>query len=192
MMHRGLQPGKCPHERQKYFDTTLPCARRDCVEAYRAPSYQMAVRSPSSNPFAATNNTSLGYVRVGFERSGDRWTPKPCIDPTVDQALTDMLCAAGLRGALVWPKPTCTCPGPAGGFHTGGCPMHLHGLVYLKPGEKGSCTEGCVYQGAAAKYALAPVGNMTALQQIQARKPPEPWRPSVDEWDLLPDVDVRR
>jgi hypothetical protein len=39
---------------------------------------------------------------------------------------------------------------------------------------------------------VARVGDLTALQKIQARKPPEPWRPSVDEYDLLPDVDVRR
>lgn len=29
---------------------------------------------------------------------------------------------------------------------------------------------------------------LTALQAIQARKPPEPWVPSADEWDLLPDA----
>lgn len=29
---------------------------------------------------------------------------------------------------------------------------------------------------------------LSALQSIQARKPPEPWRPSVDEHDLLPDA----
>lgn len=29
---------------------------------------------------------------------------------------------------------------------------------------------------------------LTALQHIQARQPPEPWRPSVDEYDLLPDA----
>lgn len=33
---------------------------------------------------------------------------------------------------------------------------------------------------------------MSALEFIKSRKPPEPWRPSVDEFDLLPDVDVRR
>lgn len=32
----------------------------------------------------------------------------------------------------------------------------------------------------------------TALEAIRARQKPEPWRPSVDEVDLLPDVDVRR
>jgi hypothetical protein len=29
---------------------------------------------------------------------------------------------------------------------------------------------------------------LTALQRIQARKKPEPWYPSVDDWDLLPDA----
>lgn len=31
-------------------------------------------------------------------------------------------------------------------------------------------------------------GPRTALEAIQARKKPEPWYPSVDEWDLLPDA----
>ncbi len=43
----------------------------------------------------------------------------------------------------------------------------------------------------------APVGEMfdastraplSALESIRSRKAPEPWRPSVDDWDLLPDV----
>jgi hypothetical protein len=29
---------------------------------------------------------------------------------------------------------------------------------------------------------------VSALSLIQARKPPDPWRPSVDEYDLLPDA----
>lgn len=29
---------------------------------------------------------------------------------------------------------------------------------------------------------------LSCLQLIQARKPPEPWRPTVDEFDLLPDA----
>jgi hypothetical protein len=28
----------------------------------------------------------------------------------------------------------------------------------------------------------------TALEAIRSRKPPEPWRPSIDDWDLLPDA----
>lgn len=32
------------------------------------------------------------------------------------------------------------------------------------------------------------VGNLTALQLIKARKPPEPWIPSIDDFDLLPDA----
>lgn len=31
-------------------------------------------------------------------------------------------------------------------------------------------------------------GPMTALQLIQSRKPPEPYIPSITEWDLLPDA----
>ena len=33
-----------------------------------------------------------------------------------------------------------------------------------------------------------PDGNLTALEAIQSRKKPEPWIPSVDEFDLLPDA----
>ena len=29
---------------------------------------------------------------------------------------------------------------------------------------------------------------LSALESIRSRKPPEPWRPSVDDWDLLPDA----
>lgn len=32
----------------------------------------------------------------------------------------------------------------------------------------------------------------TDTARAPARSTPEPWRPSVDDWDLLPDVDPRR
>lgn len=50
-----------------------------------------------------------------------------------------------------------------------------------------------VPQVAAAQEYVTPsgyarVGNLTALEAIRSRKPPEPWRPSIDDWDLLPDA----
>ncbi len=35
---------------------------------------------------------------------------------------------------------------------------------------------------------FASVSNQSALQAIQGRPKVEPWRPSIDEWDLLPDA----
>ena len=153
-----LAAPRCEHRRQKYFETVLPCLHHGCPEFTRAPSYTIAVRVPSRYPFSIRERDlfDLMAVRIVFEidRATVAWAPVPCIDRYVDAALTDMLIAAGLKGALL---PTA---GPS---------------LTFKPKP-------------ALDNPPSPSTATTALQAIQARKPPEPWRPSVDEWDLLPDA----
>ena len=86
------------------------------------------------------------------------------------------------------------------------CDCYYWATCTSAPHQCGACGKMCpgrkqstivvnapVPQVAAAQETVTPsgyarIGDLTALEAIRSRKPPEPWRPTVDDWDLLPDA----
>lgn len=85
----------CPHERQVYFDQTLPCARPSCV------GFVALANVGVDRQVFDWSEVRRSVVRVSFHTDGERWIPDRCIDRHVDSNLTEKLVAAGLEGAFV-------------------------------------------------------------------------------------------
>lgn len=164
------------------------------------------------NPYA------VSAWRVIFERSADhtRWVPHPCIDANVDQALTAKLVAAGLEGALIGYVKPVKMATIAEIQEAAGPPTALDALSPEQKSKLSNVNRrydnGSISFGDAlleAQEIIAPtIAKLTAkIADAQARAAtpqigvpvvtrwniprnptPEPWRPTVDDWDLLPDA----
>lgn len=201
----------CDHERQVYFGAKLPCPRRDCPEVHRAPDVTIAVMAPRSRSFSAGIDAfdpyATGAVRVIFERSDDytRWVPRPCVDATVDAALTEKLVNGGLARALIGyvrPAENVVVAPPKAATMRQETHAKLARIRELL--DMGCLTERQAAEAAeqaiqaeidplikrindvAARAATSRIG--APIWNIPHNPTPEPWRPTVDDWDLLPDA----
>ncbi len=76
------------------------------------------------------------------------------------------------------------------GYRYGGFLTPSNWYIGIDPGfeTKPSLAPARELVSSPSAASLARVGNQSALERIQAKRTPEPWVPSVDDWDLLPDA----
>lgn len=192
----------CEGTRYEYLGTLLPCARPSC-SPNQGDTCQIAVRRESNPGFTVKEHLGRvgpAYVRVVFERARDmafgwRWKPVPCIDATTDAILTNLLQDAGLSEALIYPHTREQQARTESMRATAIAKEARERLVAeeqktaalrsrIAELQKELADEPRVSkEGEALKLALA-----AGVGSLPGRAKSEPWIPSVDDFDLLPDV----
>lgn len=181
----------CPHPRQTYFGTKLPCAVPDCLgSGTSAPTCAIPVeRDASTGRLDPFDPYSRSLLKVMFHRewltsdpSRAMWVPDPCIARGMDVTLDCKLIAAGLEGALVGEAPTAVVTTPA--------PVHLHGVVMLAPGENPSVRcGGCRYERGGGPESYYAVDRSVKPGTMRLPTEPLAWPMATeppDELDALP------
>ena len=165
---------KCGWPLEQYFNQTLPCAI--CSDRNDA-----TVRV---DPGPTPQHYYL-QLRVIFHRNREakRWDPQPCIDRYVDTRLTEMLEDAGLGRALMPIEPP-----PYAEFQSfvEQANREVMGAFANVPVETG---RAIAIPPPPPEPPPAPLLCQLGLTcPIHYPKKPEPYVPTVTDWDLLPDV----